>query len=257
MHPEQESLTSQIFAVIAPAVLVGRVTALRRDKKLHQPPAEGRQDPGKTTLSAVRAVPWACAILGLPTPAIFVEKERGVSYEQLPAIPPVTLIGKKALSGRSPLEHAFLVARHLTMYRAEHFIKTLFHAVQDLEDLFLAALTLGNPTLPIADDMKRRVAPLAEAIAPLLEAQKLDALRGYFLRFVEEGGRTNLLRWSSSVDKTCSRAGLVIANDLTTAIQVLAEDEGPLGEQAKDLIGFSTSERYALLRKQLGVSLTS
>jgi len=257
MHPEQEPLTSQIFAVIAPAVLVGRVTALRRDKKLHQPPSEGRQDPGKTTISAVRAVPWACAILGLPTPAIFVEKERAVNYEQLPAIPPVTLIGKKALSGRSPLEHAFLVARHLTMYRAEHFIKTLFNAVQDLEDLFLAALTLGNPTLPIADDMKRRVAPLAEAIAPLLEAQKLDALRGYFLRFVEEGGRTNLLRWSSAVDKTCARAGLVIANDLTTAIQVLTEAEGRLGEQAKDLIGFSTSERYALLRKQLGVSLTS
>ena len=32
-HPEQELLTGQIFSLIAPAVLVGRVTSLRRDGK--------------------------------------------------------------------------------------------------------------------------------------------------------------------------------------------------------------------------------
>ena len=33
-HPEEEVLTGQIFGVIAPAVLLGRVTALRREGKL-------------------------------------------------------------------------------------------------------------------------------------------------------------------------------------------------------------------------------
>ncbi|HYQ14525.1 MAG TPA: hypothetical protein VEQ58_02170, partial [Polyangiaceae bacterium] len=64
-HPEQELLTGQIFSVIAPAALVGRVTSLRRDGKLRVPAPETKQDAGKATITAVRAVPWAAAILGL------------------------------------------------------------------------------------------------------------------------------------------------------------------------------------------------
>jgi hypothetical protein len=254
-HPEQEVLTGQIFATIAPAVLVGRVTALRRDQKLHLPPPAARQDVTKATLTAVRALPWAAAILGIQAPAVYLEKERDVGYEHIPAVPPVTVVGKRVLSGRSQLEHAFLVGRHLAYYRAEHYIKTLFHAVQDLEDLFLAALTIGNPGLPIAEDMKRRVQPIADAIAPLLEPAQRDSLRGGFLRFVEEGGRTNLLRFSTAVDKTACRAGLLLANDLLTAARVLEAEAGSFGELCKDLIGFATSERYFKLRLQLGIAV--
>ena len=130
---------------------------------------------------------------------------------------------------------------------------SLVHAVQDLEDLFLAALTIGSPGLPIADDMKQRVQPIADAIAPMLEPGQVDTLRGCFLRFVEEGGRTNLLRWATAVDKTACRAGLVLANDLNTACRAL--QEGTLGELSKDLICFITSERYFRLRRQLGITV--
>lgn len=253
-HPEQELLTGQIFSLIAPAVLVGRVTSLRRDGKLHQPAPDTRQDPSKATITAVRAVPWASAILGLACPAIFLEKGRDAGFEHIPGVPPCTVIGKRVLSGRTQLEQAFLVGRHLTWYRQEMYVKTLFSAVPDLEDLFLAALTIGNPGLPIAEDMKRRVAPIAQAIQPMLEAQQVDALRGCFLRFVEEGGRTNLQRWSSAADKTAARAGLVLCGDLGTALGVLESEEGPQGELAKDLLWFSASDRYGKLRRQLGVA---
>jgi hypothetical protein len=253
-HPEEEPLTGQIFSVIAPAVLIGRVTALRRDGKLHQPKAELRQDVAKATVTAVRALPWAAAILGLPAPPIFVERDRDVGFEHIPAVPPVTVVGKKVLSGRTQLEHAFLVGRHLTWYRHEHYVKTLFSAVPDLEDLFLAALVIGNPGLPIAEDMKQRVTPIAKAIQPLLEPAQVDTLRGCFLRFVEEGGRTNLQRWSSSTEKTACRAGLLLANDLETALGVLESEEGRLGELAKDLLVFAASERYTGLRRQLGIA---
>jgi len=254
-HPDEEVLTGQIFSIIAPAVLVGRVTALRRDRKLHQPPAEARQDVQKSTLTAVRALPWAAAALGLHAPPIFLEKDRDCAYEHIPGVPPLSVVGGKVLSGRTQLEHAFLAGRHLAMYRAEHYIKTLFHAVQDLEDLFLAALTIGSPGLPIAEDMRRRVQPIADAIAPMLEPGHVDTLRGCFLRFVEEGGRTNLLRWATAVDKTACRAGLLLANDLITASQTLEAEEGALGELSKDLLCFVTSERYFRLRRQLGIAI--
>jgi hypothetical protein len=254
-HPEEEVLTGQIFSLIAPAVLVGRVTALRRDGKLHQPAPSSRQDPAKATVTAVRAIPWAAAILGLSTPPIYLDRDRDAGYTHIPAIPPLTLVGRKVLSGRSQLEHAFLVGRHLSWYRHEHYVNVLFSAVPDLEDLFLAALTLGSPGLPIADDMKRRVAPIAAAIQPLLEPPQIDALRGCFLRFVEEGGRTNLQRFANSTEKTACRAGLLLSNDLVTALALLTEEEGEHGELGKDLLAFVVSERYAKLRRQLGIAL--
>jgi len=173
----------------------------------------------------------------------------------MPGVPPFTVIGKRVLSGRSQLEHAFLVGRHLSWYRQEHYLKTLFSGIPDLEDLFLAALTIGNPGLPIAEDMKRRVAPIAQAIQPMLEAQHVDALRGCFLRFVEEGGRTNLQRWSSATEKTACRAGFVLCNDIATAMTVLSLEEGADGELGKDLLAFAASERYFKLRRQLGIAV--
>ena len=256
-HPEQELLTGQIFSLIAPAVLVGRVTALRRDGKLHQPSPESKQDITKATVTAVRAVPWAAAILGLACPALYIDKTRDVGFEHIPGVPPCTVIGKRVLSGKTQLEQAFLVGRHLTWYRQEMYLKTLFSSVPDLEDLFLAALTIGNPGLPIAEDMKRRVTPIAHAIQPMLESQHVDALRGCFLRFVEEGGRTNLQRWSAATDKTAARAGLVLCGDLGTALTLLEAEEGPQGELGKDLLWFSASDRYGKLRRQLGVAKTA
>jgi len=254
-HPEEELLTGQIFALIAPAVLIGRVTALRRDKKLHQADPSTRQDPAKATITAVRAVPWAAAIFGLAAPPIYVEKDRESGYALIPGVPPFTAVGKHVLSGRSQLEHAFLVGRHLSWYRQEHFVKLLFTAVPDLEDLFLAALTIGNPGLPIAEDMRRRVAPIAQAIQPMLEARHVDALRGCFLRFVEEGGRTNLQRWSHATEKTACRAGFVLSNDIATSLALLAPEEGADGELGKDLLAFAASERYFKLRRQLGIAI--
>jgi hypothetical protein len=255
-HPEEELLTGQIFGVIAPAVLLGRVTALRRDGKLHQPNPATRQDPKTATVTAVRAISWAAAILGLPVPPVYVEKDRDVGYEHIPAVPPLTVVGSRVLSGRSPLEHAFLVGRHLSWYRHEHFVRTLFSAVEDLEDLFLVALTIGNPGLPIADDLRRRVQPIARAIEPVLQPQQVDALRAYFLRFVEEGGRTNLQRWSAATEKTACRVGLLLSNDLLAARALLEQEEGRLGELMKDLIAFSVSDRYFALRQKLGIAVS-
>jgi len=150
---------------------------------------------------------------------------------------------------------AFMAGRHLTMYRAEHYVRTLFPAVPDLEDLFLAAITLANPAVPLSVDVKQRVGPIAAAIEPLLAPVQIDALRGYLLRFVEEGGRTNLQRWGAAVDKTACLAGLLLCGDLPTAAKVLNAEEGSGGELLRDLVAFATSDAHAKLRSQLGIAM--
>jgi hypothetical protein len=112
-HPDEEVLTGQIFGVIAPAVLIGRVTSLRRDKTLYQADLSKRQQVEKSTLTAVRALGWSAAILGLAAPPIYVENEREAAFLHVPAVPPITVVGHGALSGRTQLALAFMSGRHL------------------------------------------------------------------------------------------------------------------------------------------------
>src|SRR6185369_2044916 len=139
---------------------------------------------------------------------------------------------------------------HLACYREEHFVKMLVPSARGLEDIFVAALSIGNPGLPLSAQVKQLVVPIANAIEPILEPAAVDRLRGHFLRFVEEGGRTNLARWSVATDRTVSRAGLLLSNDLRAAHAIISlEDKTHLDEKMDDLMSFVLSDRYAKLRK--------
>jgi hypothetical protein len=176
--------------------------------------------------------------------------------EMVPGIPPATRIGAQALSGRSTTELAFLAGRHVAYHRAENFMRLLVPQIRDLEDIFLAALSIGNPGLPLSKEVKDLVVPIARAIEPILEPMTVDHLRGYFLRFLEEGGRTNLQRWATAVDKTAARAGLLLANDLGAAHAVFKlDDSATASARMDDLLVFVLSDRFAKLRKQIGTAL--
>jgi len=257
-HPEEEVLTGQIFAVITPAVLLGRVSALRRDKALVKLDPARRQDPKVSTLQAIRCFAWAAAILGMGTPPLYADPEYAGTVEMVPGLPPSTRLGKKALSGRSPLELAFLGGRHLCWYREEHFVRLLVPSAPDLEDLFLAALSIANAGIPLSAEIKQRVTPIAKAIEPVLEPAAIDRVRGHFLRFLEDGGRTNLHRWATAAERTAARAGLLLANDLQAAHKVFELDD-PRTVDAKmdDLLVFVASDRYASIRKQIGLAVAA
>ncbi len=255
IHPEFEVVTGQILSLITPAALMGRVVGLRSEGKLSQAPDSQKQDASKSTVMAVRALAWAATVLGMPTPAIYTDVGREAAYAIVTDLPPYSVVGKAVLSGRTQLENAFLAARHMAYYRAEFFVKVICPAVTDLEDLFLAALLVGSPSLPIANHVKARVEPIGKALQPLLEPERRDALREQFRAFVADGGRTNLQSFRDSVDKTACRAGLLLCGDPSCAARVLADEEGPEGPLRADLLGFLVSERHGDLRRRLGIGV--
>jgi len=248
-------VTSHILSLVTPAALVGRAATLQRDKKLPQVEPSDRQDVTKSTVTAVRALGWAAAVLGMPAPSVFADPARDVGYTHVPAMPPWSLLGKRVLSGCMPREHAFLAGRHLTFYRAEFFARVLFPDVAELESLFLAALQLGNPALPIPEHLKGRVGPLCNALTPLLDARQIEELRRQYKAFAGGGGRTNLLAWGQAADKTAARAGLLLCDDIATAAKLLEREEGPRGPLLADLLGFAASAEYGTLRRHLGVAI--
>lgn len=254
-HPDEEVLTGDIFAVITSPVLLGRVTALRRQNALPRLEPSALHDPQTSTVQAVRCFGWAASILGMRPPPLYVEPGWDGVAEMIPGVPPATRLGKRALSGRAPGELAFIAGRHLASYREDHFIRLLFPSIPDLEDIFLAALTLGQPQLPLSEQVRKRAAPIAAAIDPLLDPSQRDRLRGHFLRFIEEGGRTNLQRWATAADLTALRAGLLVSDDLDAAQRVLGlSAESDLDAKLDDLLVFYVSDRCSRLRKQLGIA---
>ncbi len=278
LHPDEEPLVGEIFSVVAPAVLVGRMSALRRDKMLPKLDPARRQDPATSTIQAVRCFAWAAAILGMHAPILYADPDFEGTTELVPAMPPATKLGQKALSGRSAAELAFIAGKHLAVHRSQEFMRGIIPNIADLEDIFLAALSIGNPQIPMNERGKQIVVPIARAIEPILEPNAIDALRGHFLRFVEEGGRTNLQRWASAADRTAWRAGMLLSNDLRAAHAVFEleirgaqrsepskgsvggapdrEDKEKLQERMDDLLTFVSSDRYGKLRKQLGIAIS-
>ncbi|MBK6518709.1 MAG: hypothetical protein IPG04_32365 [Polyangiaceae bacterium] len=254
-HPDEEVLTGDIFAVITSPVLLGRVTALRRQNALPKLEPSALQDPQTSTVQAVRCFGWSASILGMRPPPLYVDPTWEGVAEMVPGVPPATRLGRRALSGRSPTELAFIAARHLASYREDHFIRLLFPSIPDLEDIFLAALTLSQPQIPLSEQVRKRAAPIAAAIDPLLDPSQRDRLRGHFLRFIEEGGRTNLQRWATAADLTALRAGLLLSDDLGAAQRVLGL-YGEIEADAKldDLIVFYLSDRCSRLRRQIGTA---
>jgi hypothetical protein len=255
-HPDDEALTSDILSVLASAVLLAHSSALKAKGQLPELPPERRVDLEATTLAAARCFGWAAQTLGTAVPPIFTSPDSDSVAQMWPSVPPGVLLGKRALSGRTPVQLAFLAGHHLAYYRRERFIRKVVPSIMDLEDLFLAALLIGNKALPINAEVRQRVAPITGAIEPLLEAGEIDKLRAAYKRFVEHGGRTNLQRWAQAADMTAVRAGFALCGDLTVAEEML-EVSGSTQVNAlmDDLLVFATGDRYSKLRAHMGIGV--
>jgi hypothetical protein len=254
LHPEEDRVTGQIFSVIASAALLGRVSAMRRDKSLPKLDPGTKQDPMTSTVSATRALAWAAATMGMRPPAIHLAPERDSGIEVVTALPPAMRIGARMLRGQSAIQLAFHCGRALTWLRSEHFVCTLVPHVAYLEDLFLAALRIGAPSLPMPAPVKARVDLVKDAILPVLEPAQVASLRFFVSAFVDRGGRTSLRAWARAAELTASRAGLLLCGDLAPACAILAGEPSGM-DRVRDLETFWMSEDCAALRRQLGVTL--
>jgi hypothetical protein len=255
-HPAEDELTGEILSAIAPAVLLGQMTAIRASIAPAVLDPELRVDPKRSTLQAVRCLSWAAEFLGLNVPPIYVCPEHDGSAEIVLNPVPATKLGRIALAGRTSKELAFLAGRHLSWYRREHLLGKPTRSVRRLEDMFLAALMIGNPGLPLAKDIKERVEPIVSSIRPLLSGEAVEKLQHCFSRFVEFGGRTNLRQWMRGAERTADCSGMLLANDLWAARDMLHVIDSSLAEVAiDDLICFITADRYTMLRQRISIAV--
>jgi tetratricopeptide (TPR) repeat protein len=247
-----------ILRAVARAAATLRVESLRREKRLVSLDPERKQS-ATGTVSIVRTFVWASQVLHVPLPELYVYDEVPGGLAAVPGDARATAIGPDVLTGTSLQELVFLVSRHLTYYRPEHYVLVFYPTLAELSQLFLSAVEVGLPDMPVSSrggaDGKRLVAGLRKALTDI-ERKELEMAAA---RFEERGGRVDLSAWICGVELTATRAGFVLCGDLSVAMRVLRREDRSIAELAlddkrADLLAFSASERLASLRDELSLA---
>ncbi|MBW2460786.1 MAG: hypothetical protein JRH11_04010, partial [Deltaproteobacteria bacterium] len=254
-HPEEDLYVAKMMEALAPAVHAAKASA---DKALHLA-KKHEVDPATSTVSFARAFGFVSQVMNLRiVPRLFLRPDAQGGLMHVPGSnPPATLCGASLLSGFSPQDLTFVIARHLAYYRSQHFIRTMMTTHTELRLVLLAGLRIAG-VAPAGDP---QIESMAQQLKARLAPAQFEALKSVAKRFIEAGGSTDLKRWMQTVELTGCRAGFLLCNDLETSARMIQSlpPEGPSDlppkEKIKELVLFSVSEEYFRLRESLGIQI--
>jgi len=249
---------SAVIRAMAPAAIALRIDEMRAKKLLPKLDARERHDIEKSTVSAIRTVGWTARLFGMRPPAVYArDAELTGGLALVPAIEPSIALGKSMLSGRSVPELTFLIGYELAWERMAERMVAMYPSVPDLRNLVVAAIAIVVPS-----DLPQELATLRQSLAQRLDAVQRLKLETAVKSLTSRGGQLDLVSWIRGTESTACRAGLLASGDINVAARLLAVDGRVVGgltarDRVRDLIPFSISERYASLRRAIGVAAGS
>jgi tetratricopeptide (TPR) repeat protein len=258
-HPEQDKILGKIFEMITPAARTAKLLQLKGSRQLPELPAKFLQDPASTTLTFAKSFFFAAQVLNITPPRLYVRNDVPGALTVAPMDPPSSVAGSSVLSGFTPQELMFLIGKHLTYYRGEHYLKTLFPSLSELKTMLFAAMKLVSPEFPLPPDIAAGVTPVAQELAKYMQPIQADGLRLVVKHFVDAGAKADIKRWMQTSEITAARAGFLLCGDLEMAAKLIRAEPVVAGELApseklKELIQYAVSDQYFLIRKTLGIA---
>lgn len=213
-------------------------------------------DPASSTVTMARTFGYAAHALGLPSPRLFLRTDVAGGLAHLPVWPLATLAGNTLLSGFSPREMLFVMSHHLMGYTAMTAV-----LLPDATSLAVTLEAVLRMTGAISSG-EQAVEQVAAQLATKIQPAQLDALRRLCARLAVDLPRAELRivltgvaeRWLVAVAHSRARAGLLLCDELETALRML-EVMGPrLATSAarEDLERFGLSDELSTLRGALG-----
>ena len=197
-------------------------------------------------------------VMGLPVPAAWLSDEP-VGLATANVNPLALVIGADAAQ-RTPSEIAFLAARQVFLLTGDHFLATLEDDVAQREArLTVLAATVHrwiDPRVP-----ETAIDPSVAEILNTLSDDEKSNFRQLLAPLVSEPAY-GIPHWLDAIEHTANRLGLLICNDLDTALRQLKRVTRPLGranaaERTRSLLLFALSEPYFELRRRLGYAIAS
>ncbi|WP_394842415.1 tetratricopeptide repeat protein [Pendulispora brunnea] len=259
-HKDENIYIGKIFEMITPAAIVAKTNQLRASRQLPVLDKRFKQDPATSTVTFAKTFGWAAQVLGVNLPELYVRNDVAGALVAVPASPPASVAGQTVLTGFTPQELTFIVGKHLSYYRGEHYIKNLFPTLNELKVMLFAAIKIVMNDFSVPAEMAQAVGQTAQELVKFMQPVQRDALRLVVQRFIEDGAKADLKRWMQMVEVTSTRAGLLLCADLEIAKKIISAEPQLPGDLApadklKELIVFSVSEQYFTLRKTLGIAV--
>jgi tetratricopeptide (TPR) repeat protein len=245
LHPELDPTLTEIFEIVAPAVIDIALSRLSlRERMSHPGPALKGQD------WLVRVVGRAATILGAPAPRLFVRRTPGPALAPAATKPPSFLVYPQALAGVSREVLAFMVGRRVLELTPLLLARALCPSISELKALASSAARIATDQTEPGDQ------PLRERLKRDEVARIASAVHASMAR----GGKLDVLRWSQLADVSVSCGGLLLAGDLEAARAAIAIEPQAPGDlnprdKMKELVAWFLGDACANLRRRLGLSL--
>jgi tetratricopeptide (TPR) repeat protein len=255
--PGADDVVTEVLRAITGASVAARVAELRDAKKLVTLDPDRRQS-ATSTVTAVRSFQWAANVMGMEAPDLYVLDNVPGGIAAVQAASPSTALGPDVLRGLSASDLAFLAGRHLTYYRREHYSLVCWPTLNELSALFLGAVKLVMPELPVPVHLGESISRARKLLKRHASDGEKEALTSAVKRLDARDGRVDLAAWIKSVELTAQRAGLLLCGDLAVAMRRIKGETRAIAdltaEQKRgDLLAFCASEKFARVREALKI----
>ena len=256
--PGDDHVVTGILGAIVPAAVKMRVAELTTARRLLALDPQKRQS-ASSTASIVRSFTWASQVLGVTLPDLYLldSVPGGLAAAQVER--PSTAIGPELTRGLTSQELSFFAGRHLSYYRPEHYALVFFPTLAELSALFLSAVKLALPEVPIPAHQGEAVARMRRELAKHSTPQEKEWLGRAVRELEARDGRVDLAAWIRSVELTAGRAGLLLCGDISVAVKCVKRESRAIAEvtaedRRGDLLAFCASTHHGDLRARLVVT---
>ncbi len=252
LAPPSPPPVGAVLAALEEAAIAARVEELRAAGRLPKLDPATRLDPATSTVSAVRAFGYAARVLGVTLPELYVLPDVPTGMAAVAAERPTSVVSRSLLSGRTSLELAFVMARHLAYHRPGARLALYYATPAELQVLLHAAVQLGRPGVDVSSPDAAAAGHLYSLLSPRLDAAARKNLEAALTTLDLTGRRTDLAPWLRHLELVAIRAGLLASGDVGAAARLLeAADDPASAARIDDLFAFATSDAYERLVREL------
>jgi len=263
VHRGQNNRISDLLGVIWPMVA-------GREGQTHKQYGVTRGDRVEVSIQSptplVRFMAHAQQIFDGPMPDFFMNSEPGglavkalvdTSGEQQ-RVHASVIAGKQAQAERDEAALKFMAARAIARGRPEHILGATLRNAGSLRGALYGLVSVSVPDAAIPSDVQSEAGRLGEIFKTYLSPSKMDQI-GKVAGKVLAKGDIDTKQWLEAAGHTVTRAGFVLCDDLQAAAKVLT-NEGDAGvavsakDRIRDLVGFSVSDGYLSLRREIGLA---
>jgi serine/threonine protein kinase/tetratricopeptide (TPR) repeat protein len=197
-------------------------------------------------------------VLGIPRPQTHLRETSGWLVKE-GCYPSVLVMSPDLLENRKGKALRFELARTLSLFLAPHQPVGLLDR-EMLHVLLGNLLKLVVTSFPEPAGDTRQNLDLRKEMDKAIPTAEKGKIRDLIGQLRDRGGALNVKRWFVGVEKASCRAGLLFANDLPAAVELVQSYPVHLSgasreELTDDLLRYAVSDEFAALRKVLGITV--